>query len=157
MTFGCLKARQYFLLAYPSCKLALGGSYYRAGKFDKAIAPLERSIALGHDAYEPHLLPCACPRNLWARKKSQFRTTASLRIPCSQRAGVVRFWTRPRQPASMGSRSRLLTAGPRPTIPTISSCLKLLGEALQEKGDLPGAMAAWRKLLNSSPLTSMQP
>ena len=134
----------------PIVQLALGGSYYRAGKFDKAIAPLERSIALGHDAYEPHLYLALVLAPLGKEEEANFELQRAYEFhapngPAWSVFGLAHAnlhqWDRAadcyRRAAADDPHNQLM--------------FELLGEALQEKGDLPGAMAAWRQALELQP------
>lgn len=131
-------------------QLALGGSYNREGKFDLAIAPLQRSIGLGRTDYEPHLyLALALPhlgRNAEANAELQraYQGFGSDRFAWSAfglaHAGLGQ-WDR-----AADCYRKAATADPNNQL-----MFELLGEALQENGDMPGAIAAWRQALRLQP------
>jgi len=134
----------------PIVQLALGGSYYRAGQFDKAVAPLERSIALGRDAYEPHLYLALvlAPLGREEEANAELQQAYEFHAPNGPAWSVfglahanLHQWDRAaecyRRAAADDPHNQLM--------------FELLGEALQEKGDMPGAIDAWRHAIELQP------
>ena len=134
----------------PAVQMALGASYYRAGKYDQAIAPLERSIALGRTTYEPHLYLAIALAHLGKDSEAEAELQQAYKEPPPDGLGWSAFglahaglhqWDRAadcyRKAAQGAPENQLM--------------FELWGEGLQEKGDMPGAMAAWRRALQLQP------
>jgi len=135
---------------FANAQLDLGESYYQVGKYDLAIAPIERSLALGRADYEPHLFLALslAPLGRYDQSNAELEQAYALE-PSGVHAwsafgvahSLLRQWDRAadcyRRAAEEDPRNQLM--------------FELLGEALQQEGDLPGAMAAWRRAIQLQP------
>lgn len=137
----------------PIVHLALGMSYYTTGKYEEAIASDRRAMALGSTDYKPHLYLALALSSLGKKEEAnaQLREADRLQslLPPRQRAwsvfglaysGLGRW-------AESADCYRMATQQD----PHNQLMFELLGEALQRKGDMPGAMAAWRSALQLQP------
>ena len=100
----------------PAVQMALGASYYPAGKYDQAIAPLERSIALGRTTYEPHLYLAIALAHLGKDSEAEAELQQAYKEPPPDGLGWGRFRIGTRGTAPVDTRGRLLPKGsPRST------------------------------------------
>jgi protein O-mannosyl-transferase len=134
----------------PIVQLALGASYYREGRPDMAVVPIERSVALGFHGYEPQLYLALALGSLGrdAEAMSHLTEAYQLRTPSGlewSAFGLAHAGLRQWAQAADCYR-RAAEAEPHNQL-----MFELLGEALQEKGDLPGATMAWQRALSLQP------
>jgi tetratricopeptide (TPR) repeat protein len=134
----------------PAVQMALGASYYRAGKYDQAIAPLERSIALGRTTYEPHLYLAIALAHLGKDSEADAELRQAYKGPVPDGLGWSAFGL---AHAGLGQWDRAADCYRKAAegAPENQLMFELWGEGLQEKGDMPGAMAAWRRALELQP------
>lgn len=134
----------------PIIQAGLGVAYYNAGKFALAIPPLERSLALGYGGYDTHLFLALSMAGLgdYPAANDELGLAYKLKSPGEQAWSAFGL-----AHASLGQWDQAADCYRKAAEadPHNQLIYELLGEALQAKGDMPGAMAAWRQALQLQP------
>lgn len=134
----------------PIIQGGLGVAYYNAGKFELAIPPLERSLALGYGGYDTHLFLSLSMAGLgeYQAANDELRLAYELKPPDEQAWSAFGL-----AHASLRQWDRAVDCYRKATEtdPQNQLMFELLGEALQQEGDMPGAIAAWRQALQLQP------
>jgi tetratricopeptide (TPR) repeat protein len=131
-------------------QMQLGATYYRAERYNLAVTHLDRAIGLGRADYQPHIFLALslAPLGRYDEANAELLKAYQLRparVPNWPVYGLAHAglhqWDQAAECYTKAIEQN----------PSSQLMFELLGETLQEKGDIRGAMDAWQHALNLQP------